>query len=192
MPFIRECIITTLQKDGNAHIAPMGVHENNEQLIIMPYKPSSTLENIKRNGTAVLSYTDDVRIYAGYFVGRNDWPTCPTDVIKGVRLQNCLSPSELEVINKKEDKIRPKYFCRIIHEATHAPFHGYNRAQIAVIELAILVSRLHMLPPEKIRGEIEYLSVGFKKTSGSREQEAWGWLMTKIEDFYKSQQKEQQ
>jgi len=32
-----------------------------------------------------------------------------------------------------------------VHRASHAPFVGFNRAQAAVIEAAILVSRLRML-----------------------------------------------
>ncbi len=191
MPFIRECIVTTIKDDGSAHIAPMGIHEEDEQLIIMPFKPSATLENIERDGTATLNYTDDVRIFAGCLTGRRNWPTCPTQVIKGIRLKNCLAHNELEVINKAEDEIRPKYFCKVIHEVTHAPFHGYNRAQSAVIELAILVSRLHMLPQEKIQKEIEYLRVGLEKTSGLREHEAWGWLMTKVDSFQESHKEKQ-
>ena len=65
----------------------------------------------------------------------------------------------------------------------HKPFHGYNRAQSAVIELAILVSRLHMLPEEKIDDEIEYLMIGVEKTAGEREETAWNWLMERVTDF---------
>ncbi|MBT8125642.1 MAG: DUF447 family protein, partial [Gammaproteobacteria bacterium] len=50
-----------------------------------------------------------------------------------------------------------------------------------VLELAILTSRLHMLPQDKIQQEIEYLTIGYEKTSGPREQEAWTWLMEKID-----------
>jgi len=187
MSFIRECIVTTPRADGSVHIAPMGIHENAGQLIILPFKPSATLNNIERDETATLNYSDDVRIYAGCLTGHRDWPTCPTDIIKGVRLKNCLAHSELEVIDKVDDDIRPKYICKVAHEVTHAPFHGYNRAQFAVIELAILVSRLRRLPQEKIQQEIEYLSIGFDKTSGPREQEAWGWLMDKVASFQASQ-----
>ena len=191
MPFIRECIVTTLGENQGVHVAPMGVHEHGEQLIVMPFKPSATLENIEYAGTATLNYTDDVRVYAGCLTNRLNWPTCPTDTIKGVRLENCLSHTELKVTDKVEDELRPKYFCEIVHEATHAPFHGYNRAQFAVVELAILVSRLHILPREKIQKEIEYLAIGYEKTSGSREQEAWDWLMTKVDAFMQSKKGKQ-
>ncbi len=183
MPFIRECIVTTVQEDKTVHIAPMGIHEDEEYLIILPFKPSATLDNVERDGTATLNYTDDVRVYAGCLTGNLVWPTCPTDIIDGMRLENCLAHTELEVINKVEDEVRPKFLCKIANEVTHAPFHGYNRAQFAVLELAILVSRLHMLPQDKILQEIEYLRIGYEKTSGWREQEAWGWLMEKVDTF---------
>ena len=40
-----------------------------------------------------------------------------------------------------------------------------------------------MLPLEKIETEIDYLRIGFEKTAGDREVEAWGWLMMVIEKF---------
>ena len=53
---------------------------------------------------------------------------------------------------------------------------GFNRAQAAVVEGAVLVSRLHMLPPEKIDAEMAYLQIAIDKTAGPEEHEAWGWL----------------
>ncbi|MCK9397988.1 MAG: DUF447 domain-containing protein, partial [Methylobacter sp.] len=35
---------------------------------------------------------------------------------------------------------------------------------------------------EKIQAEIDYLRIGLEKTAGSRELEAWNWLMTVIEN----------
>ena len=75
MPFIRESIVTTRNEDGSAHIAPMGIHELDEgQLLIAPFKPSKTLTNLNREQTAVINYTDDVRIFAGCVTGRYQWP----------------------------------------------------------------------------------------------------------------------
>ena len=61
---------------------------------------------------------------------------------------------------------------------------GFNRAQAAVVEAAILVSRLHMLPEQKIRSELEYLGIAIKKTAGEKERTAWQWLMEKVDDYY--------
>ncbi len=187
MPFIRESIITTLHDNGTAHIAPMGVHETDNGLMLAPFKPSATLTNILREGTATINYPDDVRIFAGCLTGRREWPTCPTEVISGIRLQDCLAHTEIKVHTHEDDELRPRFYCDVAHEQMHKPYHGYNRAQNAVIELAILVSRLHMLPEEKIDTEIEYLLIGIDKTSGEREKEAWGWLMEKVIAFKNNQ-----
>ncbi len=63
-----------------------------------------------------------------------------------------------------------------VHAVEHAPFAGFNRAQAAVIEGAVLVSRLHMLPAAKIDAEMAYLQIAIDKTAGAAEHEAWGWL----------------
>ena len=49
-----------------------------------------------------------------------------------------------------------------------------------MLELAVLTTRLGMLPPEKIENELKYLEIAISKTAGPREEEAWGWLMEKI------------
>ncbi len=187
MPFIRESIITTLHEDGHAHIAPMGVHETDRGLMLAPFKPSATLNNLLRDGTATINYPDDIRIFAGCITGRRDWQTRPTDVIAGIRLDNCLAHTEIKIHTHEDDEVRPRFYCDVVHEQMHRPFHGYNRAQSAVLELAILASRLHMLSPDKIDSEIEYLRIGLDKTAGERELEAWGWLMEKITTFRNNQ-----
>lgn len=184
---IRETIVTTLNADGSVHIAPMGIREENGLLIIAPFKPSTTLENIRREQSAVVNLTDDVRIFAGCLTGHYDWPTAPAETIRGQRLQDCLSHLELVVKDTREDELRPRFYCEVQHQETHQPFRGFNRAQAAVLEAAILVSRLHMLPAEKIDAEIKYLENALEKTAGPAEREAWGWLMDKITEFRRQQ-----
>ena len=184
---IRETIITTLNENNSVHIAPMGVKEIDGLIVIAPFKPSTTLENLKRSRQAVINYTDDVRIFAGCLTGRYDWPTVSATVITGQRLENPLTHLELEIRKSEDDELRPKFFCEIRHQETHRPFMGFNRAKSAVLELAILVSRLHMLPPEKIDTEIKYLEIAIEKTAGDEEREAWNWLIDKVIDFRRQQ-----
>ena len=40
----------------------------------------------------------------------------------------------------------------------------------------MLASRLHLLPREKIDGEMAYLQIAIDKTAGPEELEAWGWI----------------
>ena len=70
-----------------------------------------------------------------------------------------------------------------MHEVNHRAFSGFNRAQAAVIELSVLVSRLHMLPMEKIETEMTYLSIAIEKTAGVRERQAWDWLVERIGNY---------
>ncbi|NBQ85175.1 MAG: DUF447 family protein, partial [Methylophilaceae bacterium] len=59
---------------------------------------------------------------------------------------------------------------------------GYNRAQAAVIELCVLVSRLNRLSIEKIEAEMAYLQIAIDKTAGEQELEAWTWLLEAVEN----------
>ena len=184
---IQETIVTTQNNEGVAHIAPMGVHIVEDELLIMPFKPSATLNNLLESRHAVINYTDDVRVFAGCLTGRKNWPLMPTHKIDGYYLNNALSHCEIELVHIEKDQQRPRLFCKKIHTVIHAPFQGFNRAQFAVLEAAILVSRLHMLPWEKIDTELEYLRIGLEKTAGERELEAWNWLMENIETFKNNQ-----
>ena len=185
MPVIRECIVTTRSEEGKIHIAPLGLIADGDGWIIAPFKPSTTLENLRTTPYAVASFTDDVLVFAGCLVGNRDWPLRPAEKVPGAVLAGALAHAELEVREVEEDELRPRFHCRIVYEANHLPFKGFNRAQAAVIEAAILASRLHMLPREKIEQELAYLQIAVEKTAGAREHEAWRILIEKIEDHYK-------
>jgi len=180
---IQETIVTSQSSEGKPHIAPMGVHVVGSEMLVMPFRPSTTLDNLLATGQAVLNHTDDVRVFAGCLTGRRDWPLAESERVRTPRLAGALSHQELELARVEDDPTRPKLFCRVIHEASHAPFQGFNRAQFAVLEAAILASRLDRLPWDKIEAELDYLRIGFEKCAGEREQEAWGWLMEKINAY---------
>lgn len=181
MPRIVETIVTTVNADGQAHIAPLGLIDDGDGWIIAPFRPSRTLDNLMANPAAVASHPGDVRVFAGCVTGRRDWATTAADRVKGVRLADCVSHWELAVERITEDPQRPRFHCRLVHAASHAVWSGYNRAEAAVIELAVLSTRLSMLPPEKIDAELAYLDIAISKTAGPREREAWGWLMERVE-----------
>ncbi|QJD30242.1 DUF447 domain-containing protein [Methylococcus geothermalis] len=185
---IRETLVTTATAGGAAHIAPMGIHapdtdsnSGGAEYLIMPFRPSQTLENALASGCAVVNYSDDVRIFAGCLTGRRDWPLVPAERVSAQRLNGTLAHAELELSRVEDDPERPRLYFRVVHEANHAPFRGFNRAQFAVLEAAILVSRLHFLPWSKIERELDYLRIGLDKTAGPRELEAWNWLMEAVE-----------
>lgn len=179
---IHEVIVTSMGADDQPHHAPMGISEVNGHFLIKPFKPSATYDNLKRSGQCSISYIDDVRVFAGALTGRRSWPSQACEKISGQYLTKALAHSELQVITIDDADPRACFTAKVVHEVNHAPFRGFNRAQSAVVEAAILVSRLHMLSPEKIREEINYLTIAIDKTAGERELEAWQWLMTKIRE----------
>jgi hypothetical protein len=173
---IFETVVTSTSPDGVVHVAPMGVRYVDDHIILMPFKPSTTHDNIVSTQHAVLNLVTDTRVFAGAVTGRKQWPLVPADKIPGSRLACALSHVELHLNKRRDDGQRPVLQMSRVHEAMHAPFIGFNRAQAAVIEGAVLVSRLHILPPEKIDSEMEYLQIAIDKTASLAEREAWSWL----------------
>jgi uncharacterized protein len=138
----------------------------------------------------VLNLLVDPRVFAGCVTGRKQWPMQPAQYVPGVRLEAALAHVELRLAELADDSQRPVLSMARVHEASHAPFLGFNRAQAAVIEGAVLVSRLHMLPPSKIDTEMNYLQIAIDKTAGPETREAWGWLQEAVARHRAQQTKE--
>jgi len=177
---IYETIISTVDAHGLAHVTPFGIRWQDDLVIISPYKPSTTLANILATQHAVMNLTDDVRVFAAALTGRNAWSLLAAEKISGLRLAATLTHKELKLVKVEDDALRPQLFFEVVYEALHRPFQGFNRAQAAVIELAVLVSRLKRLPMEKIEQELDYLTIAIDKTAGPRELEAWSWLLEAV------------
>lgn len=184
---IYETIITTVDSAGNPHITPFGVQKKDGLIVISPFKPSTTLTNILATECAVMNLTDDVRVFAAAIVKAQTQAIVPATVVNGVRLAETLAHQELRLEQVVEDAERPQLWMRVVHEEMHQPFAGFNRAQAAVIELAVLASRLNRLPKEKVLSERAYLQIAIDKTAGEREMQAWQWLVEKIDGYYAEQ-----
>ncbi|HAF02146.1 MAG TPA: DUF447 domain-containing protein [Methylophilaceae bacterium] len=186
---IYETIISTVDVQGQVHVTPFGIRKEGDFVIISPYKPSATLDNILSTKCAVMNLTDDVRVFASAIVREyQDYLLTPAIKVNGYRLANTLAHQELVLVNVKEDEFRPELRMQVVYEAAHQAFSGFNRAQAAVIELAVLVSRLHLLPKDKVLTEKHYLQIAIDKTAGAQELQAWRWLEQKINTFYLNQQ----
>ncbi len=181
---IYETIIISTDLDNNPHVTPFGVQYEGDLVVISPYKPSKTLANILETKSATMNLTDDVRVFAGALTQRQPWTLLPTNTIKGLRLEGCLAHVELKLVDVREDAERPQLLMQQLESHHYSGFKGFNRAQAAVIELAVLASRLHFLPPEKIQSELDYLQIAIDKTAGDREITAWNWLTEKIKQYY--------
>jgi hypothetical protein len=117
-------------------------------------------------------------VFAGCVTGRRNWPTLAVDAgaTPAARLACAHSHVLLRLSGVGEDAQRPTLRLDRAQEVQHSTFPGFNRAQAAVIEGAVLASRLHLLPREKIETEMAYLQIAIDKTAGPPEREAWDWL----------------
>jgi hypothetical protein len=178
---IYETVVTTVSPQGLPHVAPMGIRYLDDRVVLLPFRPSTTLDNILASGHAVLNVLTDVRVFAGCVCGNKQWPVHALDPFPGVRLQAALSHIELALATQDHtDPQRPRLGLQRLREVQHAPFLGLNRAQAAVLEGAVLVSRLHLLSHDKIEREMAYLQIAIDKTAGPAEHEAWGWLQDAV------------
>ncbi|MEK8029692.1 DUF447 domain-containing protein [Ideonella sp. DXS29W] len=173
---IFETVVSTVSARGVPHVAPMGVRYRDGAVVLMPFKPSGTLDNVLATERAVLNIVTDTRVFAGCVTGRRMWPLVATEHVAGVRLDAALRHLELRLADHHDDAQRPVLTMSVVHATDHGVFAGFNRAQAAVVEGAILVSRLPMLPREKVDAEMAYLQIAIDKTAGPHEHEAWDWL----------------
>jgi hypothetical protein len=180
MPRILESIVATKAEDGSFHLVPFGLIAEGESLVVAPFRPSPSIANLERHPFLSASAPSDIRILAGCVTGRRGFATVPCERIDGVRLADAYAHAELEVISLADDPVRPRFACRVVHAASHAPFIGFNRAEAAVLEAAILSTRLSMLPREKVLSEMSYLAIAVSKTAGPAEHEAWSWIEDKV------------
>ncbi len=182
MPFILETVVTTVSPEGDLHLVPFGLIREGDAYVLAPFRPSPTIANLEANPHFAASAPLDMRVIAGVVTGRREWPVVDCDRIPGKRLAACFGHAEFAVADVADDATRPRYRGRMLHQASHTPFLGYNRAQAAVLEAAILSTRLRMLEPEKVFGEMAYLAIAIAKTAGPAEREAWGWIEDKVAD----------
>ncbi len=135
----------------------------------MPFKPSTTLDNVLATGHAVLNLVTDTRVFAGCVTGRRELadrarraksPACAWRVRSGhveLALQQHRRSATPGAAHGARARGQPR--------AVHGP---QPRAGARWSKGAVLVSRLHMLPPHKVDAEMAYLQIAIDKTAGAR------------------------
>jgi hypothetical protein len=169
---IVETIVTTLDASGIINFAPMGVEWDEEIIVLKPFLDTTTFRNVSQSGTAVVNLTDDAMLFAQGAIGSPQFPSIPASVVRGVVLEAACSWRELEVIHIDATPPRSRIEARVVHRGLRREFIGFNRARHAILEAAILATRVHLLPADQIRDEYARLQVLVDKTAGSREHEA--------------------
>jgi len=180
---IIESIITTVDREGRANFAPMGVVWGEEEIVVKPYQETTTYRNLLVNGEAVVNLVDDVLYFVKGALQSPTFPSVPAVVVHGVVLEGACSWREIRVREAETAEPRARFVCDVVHRGVRREFLGYNRARGAVLEATILATRTRILPIEEILAEYRRLQVIVDKTAGPSEREA----MTMLTDFVRSE-----
>jgi hypothetical protein len=181
---ILEGIVTTLNADLTTNIAPMGplVEPQLTSLILRPYRTSQTYQNLKRLGAGVFHVTDDVELLARAAVGAplDDVVLLPAEIVQGHILAGACRAYEFVVEHLDDASERTTIRCRVVQRRSLREFLGFNRAKHAVLEAAILATRIGILPDAQIREEMRRLAVPVEKTAGEQERRAFAYLQAHL------------
>ncbi|MGC3966496.1 MAG: DUF447 family protein [Pirellulales bacterium] len=153
---------------------------------LRPFQTSTTYRNLKRTGLGVFHVTDDVEMLAQAAIGRLQ----PTPEVRklpdreAVVLTNACRWFLLEVASLDDQEERTTIECRPIDQGEQLPYFGLNRAKHAVVEAAILATRLHLTTREQIEPQLAALRPLVEKTAGEAERRAFAMLERFIAEHY--------
>jgi hypothetical protein len=178
--YILEGLLATLGDDGQPHLAPMGplVCSDMKRLWIRPFRTSTTYANLKRRGAGVFHVTDDVELIARAAVGSlADPPRWNLELAAaGPVLADACHWYAFRVESLDDSAERTSIVAEIIDHGRVREFCGFNRAKHAVIEAAILATRVHLLDAAYLAAEVERLEIIVKKTGAAAEHRAFKFL----------------
>lgn len=187
---VLEGLCVTTDPDGRPHIAAMGpaVEEQERaagrvtRLVLRPFPESTTAANLARSGAGVFHLTDDVGLLAALVAGPSAAapPLRPATAVAGFLLEDACLAWEFRCGAIDRSGQRTRIDAEVVAEHVGRPFLGFNRAAHAVVEAAILVTRLHLLPADEVHRRMADLAVLVEKTGGSREQQAFALLRDRV------------
>ncbi len=182
---ILEGLVTTIAADGTLHVAPMGPLVETgpgatdwRRFVLRPFQTAQTYRNLVAHPEGVLHVTDDVLLLARAAVGALDPlpPVVSAQHIRGWVLRDSCRYYEFRIAARDASAERARLEADVVHCGRVRDFFGLNRAMHAVVEAAILATRLFMLPRAEIEAEYRKLAVVVEKTGGAREREAFAFL----------------
>lgn len=183
---ILEALVTTLDADGAPHLAPMGprVSADFARFTLRPFPTSHTYQNLLRHGEGVLHVTDDALLLAKAAIGAvAEMPSVrAAERVRGFVLADCCRYFEFAVRSVDSSGERVNIEAEVVHAGRVRDFFGFNRAKHAVVEAAILATRLHLVPLSEVASEFARLRVIVGKTGGPDEHAAMTLLEAKLRE----------
>ena len=183
---ILESLVTTLDAGGAAHLAPMGprVAPDWSRFTLRPFPTSQTYKNLLRHGEGVIHITDDALLLAKAAIGAVGEmpPVRAAERVRGFVLADCCRYFEFVVKEIDDSPDRVSIEAEVVHAGRVRDFFGFNRAKHAVVEAAILATRLHILPLAEVAAEFAKLRVIVGKTGGPDEFAAMDLLERRLRE----------
>jgi hypothetical protein len=177
---ILEGMITSLDRHDQLNVAPMGpiVDETLDRLVLRPFRTSRTFENLKARPCGVFHVVDDVLLLARAAIGAlSEVPeNFPALAVDGRVLSAACRWYEFEIVDSDDAQGRVTMHARVVHRGRLRDFFGFNRGKHAVLEAAILATRMHLIDHGEILAEFARLRVLVQKTGGAKEHEAFELL----------------
>ncbi len=176
---VLEGIVTTVNPDGTPHLSAMGplVNAALDRFVLRPFRTSTTWGNLLRTGRCVAHVTDDVELVARAALHLTETPPelARTASGNGYLLASACRWYELKVdpTAVEQDSERPSLRCEVIDAGRLRDFFGLNRAKHAVVESAILATRLSFMPRDEVLDEVRRLRPLVEKTGGAAERRAF-------------------
>ena len=185
---ILEGIVTTLSDTGELNVAPMGpiVDPSMSTLLLRPFNTSTTYANLRSRPYGVFHVTDDVLLLAQAAVGRIEKlpETISAERINGRVIANTCRWYEFEVVECDESAQRTRLAARVLHMGRVRDYFGLNRAKHAVVEAAILATRVQILDRTDVFEQFDRLRSPVEKTAGPDEAAAFAMLENYVRDAY--------
>ena len=181
--------------------------ESATHFLFRPFKTSMTYQNFKASGVGVFHIVDDVLLIARAAIGRVEARLVerPARVeesvvsmervdartfrvegfvaseVAGVVICGACRWHELRVTKLDDSRDRTNIDTSSVRVERGRDFAGFNRAKHAVIEAAILATRLHLTGKKPVLSELDYLQLTVDKTGADAEHEAFGEVRSYVE-----------
>ncbi len=183
---ILEGLVTTLDAAGAPHLAPMGprVSADFARSPCGRSRLRTRTTNLLRHREGVLHVTDDALLLAKAAIGAVGAmpPVRPAERVRGFVLADSCRHFEFVVKSVDASGERVSIEAEVVYAGRTRDFFGFNRAKHAVVEAAILATRLHLLPLHDVATEFAKLRVIVGKTGGADEHAAMDLLEAKLRD----------
>jgi len=178
---IVETIFSTVDENGGPNFAPMGVEWGEEFLTVRPFRNTRTCRNLLSTGYGVVNLADDVLAYVRCALYDAALPHFPAKTVPGVVFSGTCSWREVRLLSQSGNDERAELPCRVLYDGRQRDFLGFRRASNAIIEAAILATRLAILDRNMLAESLSHYAAIVNKTGDDIEKQAFHLVQEYVE-----------